>query len=505
MKKTTKLLSVLFAAALCIPAVSGMTAFAEEEAPVAVSISADKESYSKGDSMKFQVSVSNSGEAEIEGIALQASLSDKFKISENATYTVDLGANETKVYTVSVDPVKTAVTGSSNSASSTKTAESPKTGDSSPIIIMLILGAAVIVAFKSKQSRKVFSIMITAALISSLTMSNLSVRADAETQSKEVTATGDFKYDNAAEKITVTAKYELTVENEEPAEKQVLDYNKQVLRDVTGVSNARQLGGYINTEGKKIKQNVLLRTGNLAHITEGGIKALQEKYKVSDIIDMRYDRELNPNTIDKEIEGIEHHNIPISATRDAAEQVFSQNPDLYAELQELQKNAGKPGGSTALSMFQARVGVISAQKHIEYFESDEAAGYYRDIFKIFLDKPENAAILFHCAGGKDRTGMISMLMLAALDFDKDIMMQDYMLTNVANASKIEEMEAAAEQYKDDPVYYDIMYSVCVYPEVMETNIDDLTNQYGSVKNFLREKVGLTDDDFAKLKALYLED
>ncbi len=506
MKKATKLLSVLFAAALCIPAVSGMTAFAEEEAPVAVSISADKESYAKGDSMKFQVSVSNSGEAEIDGIALQASLSDKFKISENAAYTVDLGANETKVYTVSVDPVKTAAaTGSSNSSGSTKSAESPKTGDSSPIIIMLILGAAVIVAFKSKQSRKVFSIMITAALISSLTMSNLSLIADAETQSKEVTATGDFKYDNAAEKITVTAKYELASENEQPAEKQVLDYNKQALRDVTGVSNARQLGGYINTEGKKIKQNVLLRTGNLAHITEPGIKALQEKYKVSDIIDMRYDRELNPNTIDKEIEGIEHHNIPMSASRDTAEQVFSQNPDLYAELQQLQRNAGKPGGSIALSLFQARVGIISAQKHIEYFESDEAAGYYRDIFKIFLDKPEDAAILFHCAGGKDRTGMISMLMLAALDFDKDIMMQDYMLTNVANASKIEEMQTAAEPYKDDPAYYDIMYSVCVYPEVMETNIDDLTKQYGSVKNFLREKVGLTDDDFAKLKELYLED
>ena len=32
-----------------------------------------------------------------------------------------------------------------------------------------------------------------------------------------------------------------------------------------------------------------------------------------------------------------------------------------------------------------------------------------------------------------------------------------------------------------------------------------TKQYGSVKNFLREKVGLTDDDFAKLQQLYLED
>ena len=48
-------------------------------------------------------------------------------------------------------------------------------------------------------------------------------------------------------------------------------------------------------------------------------------------------------------------------------------------------------------------------------------------------------------------------------------------------------------------------AAAAYPEVMETNYDDLTAQYGSVKNFLREKVGLTDADFQKLKELYLED
>ncbi len=187
--------------------------------------------------------------------------------------------------------------------------------------------------------------------------------------------------------------------------------------------------------------------------------------------------------------------------------MFLQNPDLFAKMQELQRNAGKPGGGISLSIFQAEVGVISVQKHIEYFESEEAIGYYRDVFDIFLNKPEDSAILFHCAGGKDRTGMISMLMLAALDFDKDIMMQDYMMSNVANAAKIEETRIAAEEkIKNDPeLLYNVMFTAEVYEEVMETNIDDLTKQYGSVKNFLREKVGLTDDDFAKLQQLYLED
>lgn len=136
----------------------------------------------------------------------------------------------------------------------------------------------------------------------------------------------------------------------------------------------------------------------------------------------------------------------------------------------------------------------------------QAAGYFRDAFEIFLNKPEDAAILFHCAGGKDRTGIVSMLLLSALDFDKDIIMQDYMMTNTANAKQIEEVTAAAEEYTDDPeLRYNIIYSAAVYPELMEENIDYFTKQYGSVKGFLREKVGLTDEDFAKLKELYLED
>ena len=286
---------------------------------------------------------------------------------------------------------------------------------------------------------------------------------------------------------------------------QTLDYAKQALRDLPGVSNARQLGGYINKEGRAIKQNVLLRTGNLSHIQDRGIQALQTKYKVSDIMDFRYDRELNPNTVDKEIPGAVSHNIPMAISQEHATQVFSQNPDLYAQFTELQRNAGKPGGSMALAIFQSEVGVINVERSIEYFESDTAAAYYREAFDVFLNKPEDAAILFHCAGGKDRTGMVSMLLLAAMDFDRDVIMQDYMMSNTANAEKIEETRAAAEAYTDDPeLQYNIIYSAAVYPEIMERNLDDLTEQYGSVKDFLREKVGLTGADFLKLKALYLE-
>ncbi|MBP0975243.1 MAG: tyrosine-protein phosphatase, partial [Oscillospiraceae bacterium] len=222
---------------------------------------------------------------------------------------------------------------------------------------------------------------------------------------------------------------------------QTLDYAKQALTDLSGVTNARTLSGYINSEGRTIKENVLFRTANLSHITDRAMTLLTEKYHVTDIMDFRYERELNANTVDREVPGTEYHNITMTATEEAANEIFSQNPELFAKFQELQRNAGKPGGRQALTFFQAEIGFFDTERAIRYYESDTAAAKYREVFDLFLNKQEGDAILFHCAGGKDRTGMVSMLMLAALDFDKDIMMQDYMMSNIANAAKIEEITA----------------------------------------------------------------
>lgn len=54
------------------------------------------------------------------------------------------------------------------------------------------------------------------------------------------------------------------------------------------------------------------------------------------------------------------------------------------------------------------------------------------------------------------------------------------------------------------IHGEMTHSAAIEPK-SDWKADDLTKQYGSVKNFLREKVGLTDDDFAKLRKLYLED
>ena len=175
------------------------------------------------------------------------------------------------------------------------------------------------------------------------------------------------------------------VEPDKPAEKQTLDYNTQACTDITVVSNARQLGGYINSEGRVFKQNKLLRAGSLAGLDANGINALQNKYKVCDIIDLRYEREINPNTMDKEVPGATYHLFQLAHSKATSEALFSKNPELYEEFLSLQRNARTPEGSFAVTKFQWEHGMLSSERMVEFFESEEAIESYKEIFKVLLN------------------------------------------------------------------------------------------------------------------------
>ena len=56
-------------------------------------------------------------------------------------------------------------------------------------------------------------------------------------------------------------------------------YEKQVV-ELPGVSNARQLGGYIIGD-KKVRMDLLLRSGNLSKASDEAIASLRDKYRLS--------------------------------------------------------------------------------------------------------------------------------------------------------------------------------------------------------------------------------
>ena len=141
----------------------------------------------------------------------------------------------------------------------------------------------------------------------------------------------------------------------------------------------------------------------------------------------------------------------------------------------------------------------------EYFLGDEAAEGYRKFFDILLNKQEDKSVLFHCSQGKDRTGMGAALFLYALDFDDDTVMADYLLTNEANKSIIENDVNEVSKYTNDPeILNNSRMMNGVSSELLQSALDKMKDEYGSVKGYLKTRLSLTDDDFETLKQIYLE-
>ena len=79
---------------------------------------------------------------------------------------------------------------------------------------------------------------------------------------------------------------------------------------LTGVGNARELGGYTTEDGRTVKHGVLLRTAKLADATEDDIQRLLTVYRLAVDVDFRSDGEVE-SAPDPEMEGVEYLNIHI--------------------------------------------------------------------------------------------------------------------------------------------------------------------------------------------------
>ena len=209
---------------------------------------------------------------------------------------------------------------------------------------------------------------------------------------------------------------------------------------LSGVKNARDLGGYRTADGKTVKAGLLLRTAALSDATAGDIKILTGKYHLTQMIDFRTNNGARKNP-DPKISGVIETNLPI--------------------------HTGAGGNLSYMNMV-TNPNSISA---------------FRQFFAILLAH-KNGAVLFHCAAGKDRTGVASILLLSVLNVEKSTILQDYLLSNKYYSSASSQSE-------------------CVKGAWVMTLFDTIDRKYGSVDNFLSGQLGLTPQNQAQLKAMYL--
>ena len=246
----------------------------------------------------------------------------------------------------------------------------------------------------------------------------------------------------------------------------------------------RDLGGIVCADGKKVIEGLLFRSGHLSRLRKRDAHKLQEKYNIGHIVDLRSDSEV----IDKpdKVWEMEYHRFtPLDDTLNPA-------VTRKTRLTILKKNMAKEGG-TLKHLCDIYRSIISLPESIEA---------YRSLFDLLLEN--KGGVLWHCTQGKDRTGLGSVMVLLALGADKETVMQDYMrynrlcrFQNTMIFIGITLLKFSTHMARS----LDNLMSVRV--EYLKAAFEEMERLYGSTEGYLRNAIGLSDENLLQLRSMYL--
>ena len=269
---------------------------------------------------------------------------------------------------------------------------------------------------------------------------------------------------------------------------------------MTGIGNARELGGYAARDGGTVKHGLLLRTAKPGDGTAEDLERLREEYHLAALIDFRGNTEIAESP-DPELEGVTWQQIPVFGAEQSDSHLTSMKEALAA------KGIDYETASSAEKLMAAvEAGIVSDRMYIEILAGEEGKAGYSDLFETLLELPEGNAMLFHCSKGKDRTGVAAMLILSALGVDEETILRDYMLTNEFNAQTIaEERRMLAESgVSPDDIELCLGAMDQVNAVYMTNVLDWLKAEYGSVEGYLTAELGMDAEKLELLRDKYLE-
>lgn len=258
---------------------------------------------------------------------------------------------------------------------------------------------------------------------------------------------------------------------------------------LASIANARELGGYVLPDGRRVRRGLLLRGGSLFPASDGDIAALRDRYHLVHNFDFRTESEVE-TAPDRIIDGADRIWLPAIDERTEALAGMSLPDEAYRNLPVwLVDNSANP--------------LVQEVAHRLY--PDMVFNEYTQLqYAAFLQtvvNTEEGAVYWHCSQGKDRTGLASTFLLAALGADRKLIMQDYLISYEFYKDIVEELYSKVATEGERKV---ILTFIGVNAEYYEETLDMIDKHYGSLMSYLKGPLCLTDEDIARLQARYLE-
>lgn len=266
--------------------------------------------------------------------------------------------------------------------------------------------------------------------------------------------------------------------------------------DLPGVANARELGGYA-IKDKHVRRGILLRTGDLSHATPEALIRLHDEYEVQTIIDFRMSTE-HVNLLDPQVPESKNLHLTVVEMQD-----YPIPEDMDPRALDLLNDP--TANRMQLFDISYECGVIGSDSYDRFLLGERGKKAYAAFFRELFELKDGRAILWHCTDGKDRTGCAAMLLLSALGASRELVIEDYLLTNDYNATAVKAVEhaVATNPMPQDKADALLFMSGGVAESYMAHALDMLDKRYGSVEGYLREELDVGAKELDLLRSKFL--
>ncbi|MGB0968628.1 MAG: tyrosine-protein phosphatase [Halocynthiibacter sp.] len=260
-----------------------------------------------------------------------------------------------------------------------------------------------------------------------------------------------------------------------------------VSHPVEGLVNFREL----TTPDNGIRPGLLFRSDQLDALTDADLALLSDK-AIETVVDLRAADELetHPN---RHIPSVDFTaNLPIGADPANIERIMPLEIGLQIRPMWFD------GKFDEIDQLLAEHNVDLRQIRKDRYQ-DFATDFNPQVsrFLHLLTNADNFPMVFHCAGGKDRTGYMAAVTLLILGYTKDDVMRDYLATNVYTYAELEKLVGHGPA--------SLRPAFGAHPEQIQAALQAIQDGFGSFESYRRDILNISDEEVMIIRQNLLTD
>ena len=270
-------------------------------------------------------------------------------------------------------------------------------------------------------------------------------------------------------------------------------------------ANLRDLGGLATIDGQRVRAGRLFRSGHLSELDRAEA-AILGGLGLRTIIDLRRPSEV-ADFPTPDLDGVDHLWMSVSPEDSefavAANLLFGEQPGRVDTAEDSEFAVA------ANLLFGNQPEQVDIATMLEgYFRNTvtNRLDGYRPVFEAATD-PDRQPLLFHCMGGKDRTGFVAGVLLRLLGVGQEEVMADYLLTNEILGDRMarradQARQRIAQRSGVEPDQVDerhlegIRAMLYTRPSFLQASFDAVTDKFGTWETFRRDGLGIDDARFS---------